>query len=123
MAAAARKHSHATKVVNLRAKMKQITKEVRERHYEGHPRPIAAIFYDHKNKEYKRIRYAFIDTSIPKISGHVLFLPVMSRIELVHLDTGFQIGWIKKSATGVVTSKFCWEEAAASVKNLLREKA
>lgn len=103
-----------------RTARRAVTKAIRTQQQAGNSRPIQALFYDHKGNVYRKIRYAFIDTAIPKIAGHVLWLAVMHRIELVHIETGFQIGVLKKSSTGKIQSSFCWEEAPKSVKTLLR---
>lgn len=97
-----------------------VTKAIRTQQNAGSTRPILALFYDHKGTVYRQIRYAFIDTAIPKVSGHLLWLAVMHRIELVHIETGFQIGILKKNSTGKIQSSFCWEEAPKSLKTLLR---
>lgn len=104
----------------LNTTSRTVTKAIRTQQNAGNTRPILALFYDHKGTVYRKIRYAFIDTAIPKIAGHVLWLAVMHRIELVHIETGFQIGVLKKSSTGKIQSSFCWEEAPKSVKTLLR---
>ena len=109
-------------VKNNVVEMHRLTKEIRAAIHTGATRPIVAIFFNHKGEEYRRIRYAFIDTAVPKVSGHALWLTAMHRIELVHIDTGFQIGVLKKNAKGQIQTTFCWDEAPTDVKSLLRSE-
>ena len=102
------------------AALKATTKAIRSKQNAGSTRPIMAIFYDHRGKAYRQIRYAFIDTAIPKVSGHLLWLAVMHRIELVHIETGFQIGILTKNSKGQLSTAFCWEQSPKAVQGLLR---
>ncbi len=72
-----------------------------------------AIFYDRKKNAFRVIRYSRVDTAIPRLTYHAMFLEPGTVIQITHADTSMWIGDIIVKVNRELSTHFTWDEDGA----------